>query len=185
MKKQLVLIALVVTTLLSLSKSHAQDSNGGQIFFSHESNGQDYISGFGVGLLFVNAETNVGFQLNTSLSNAEITSTDGYIEDFVAWEGGVKFGLFSDISIYAEVGIDLAELFFHDLRYDRHDYYYDDYSHGYYEYHDNIDAYFGVGFGVQLGPLKLEGISRLREIDSLYWESESELFTGFQVSLNF
>jgi hypothetical protein len=107
-----------------------------------------------------------------------VRATDDYIEDYIAWQGPAKFGLFSNISVYAELGLDLTELIFHDLRYDHHDEYYDD-------YHDNIDAFVGVGAGVKAGPLKFEAFSRLREIDSQYWEAELEVFTGAQLSISF
>ena len=182
------LATLVLVCILSITfnssvlaehrKSH--DDTQVRIFTSYESNGEDYIEGIGVGFTFKNSENKMGFQLNTSLNNAEVRATDGYIEDYFAWQGSAKFGLFSNVSIYVEAGIDLTELIFHDFRYDDH--------HGYddhYHYEDDIDVFVGLGAGIKLGHLKLEGFSRLREIDSRYWEAESEVFTGVQFSLNF
>ena len=166
------------TALVLSGTAVAHDYSGPRFFFSHESSGEDTITSIGTGITIVNSESNLGFQLNTSIANAEVLSDDGYIEDYFAWEGSVKVGLFSNISIYGEAGIDLSELLFDDYRHDRHDYYYTRYS-------DDIDAYLGFGAGVQLGPLKVEAYSRVREIDSLYWEAQSENFSGVQFSLNF
>ncbi len=55
----------------------------------------------------------------------------------------------------------------------------------YEDYHNDIDAFVGVGAGVRAGQLKFEAFTRLREIDSLHWEAESEVFNGAQLSINF
>jgi len=161
---------------------NVHDNASVRLFSTYESNGNDFIEGIGVGLTFKGANSGLGFQLNTSFNNAEVRATDGYIEDYFAWQGSVKMGLFSKVSLYVEAGVDLTELIFHDFRHDDHDYY-DEYDHGHYE--DDIDVFVGVGAGLQLGKLKVEGFSRLREIDSRYWEAESEVFTGVQFSFNF
>ena len=154
------------------------------IFYTYESNGDDYIAGIGAGITFVDEGSKLGFGFTTSLNNAEVRTEYGYIEDYVSWEGAIKFGYFSNVSVYGEVGVDLAELLFHDLRYDDHDH---DHHHHDDDYHydDHIDGYVGVGAGIKLGGLKVEAFSRLREVDSKYWEAESDVFTGVQFSLNF
>jgi len=157
--------------------SQASDDVSVRAFYSYESNGADYFSSVGVGTTFKNSETNLGIQINTSLGTAEVIAQDGYIEDFVSWEGGVKLGYFSNLSLYVEGGIDLSELFFHDLRYD-------DYEHEY-GYEDDLDAYLGAGVGFRAGAIQIDGFVRMREIDSRYWEARSESFSGVQISLNF
>ena len=71
----------------------------------------------------------------------------------------------------------MSELFFHDLRYDDYEH-----EHG---YEDDLDAYvgFGIGFGSEVFQLNL--FVRAREIDSKYWEAESDVFSGAQLSVNF
>ncbi len=178
------LLTLLGFGLLSFTSSaHGDHSNNiddrsVRLFSTYEANGRDYIEGVGVGFTTINSDTKLGFELSTSFNNAEVRATDGYIEDYFAWQGSAKFGLFSNFSAYVELGLDLTELLFHDLRYDVHDEYYDD-------YHDDIDSFVGVGAGVKAGPLKFEAFSRLREIDSQYWEAESEVFTGAQLSIIF
>ena len=159
---------------------HSKDYDNASVrlFSTYEVSGEDYIQGVGIGFAIKNPDTKLGFEFSTSINNAEVTATDGYIENYFAWQGSAKFGLFSTISVYAELGVDLTELFFHDLRYDVHDEYYD-------EYHDDIDAFVGVGAGLKAGPLQIEAFTRLREIDSRYWEAESEVFTGAQLSISF
>jgi len=178
------LLALLGFGLLSFTssadsyQSNGHDDTSVRLFSTYEANGRDYIKGIGVGFTTKNPDTKLGFEFSTSFNNAKVRATDGYIEDYFAWQGTAKIGLFSNISVYAELGVDLTELLFHDLRYGYHDEYYD-------YYHDNIDAFVGVGAGIKAGPLKFEAFSRLREIDSRYWEAESEVFTGAQLSINF
>ena len=174
-------INLRTTALASLilfsSFTQADDDLSVRAFYSYESDGADYFSSVGVGATFKNSETNFGIQFNTSLGYAEVMAKDGYIEDFVSWEGGFKVGYFSNFSIYVEGGIDLSELFFHDLRYD-------DYEH-HHGYEDDLDAYVGMGVGFRTGPIQIDAFIRFREIDSKYWEAESDSFSGIQLSINF
>ena len=155
----------------------ATDDLSPRVFYSYESNGGDYFSSVGVGLTFKDSETNLGVQLNTSLGYAEVLAEDGYLEDYASWEGGLKLGYFSNISIYVEGGIDLSELFFHDLRYD-------DYEH-HHGFEDDLDAYVGFGIGFGSEAFQLDLFVRAREIDSKYWEAESDVFSGVQISANF
>ena len=178
MKTTIYRLLFALSIALSSPQLFAHGANNVEIFYSHETNGDDYISGVGIGYTFADPSSKLGYQLTTSLNNAEVIATDGFVEDYVAWEGGIKLGLFSNLSLYVEAGIDLSEILFHDLRYDEHDYYFS-------EYHDDFDAYLGVGAGIQAGPLKVTAFSRKREIDSKYWEAESEVFSGVQFSLSF
>ncbi|MCF6193390.1 MAG: hypothetical protein L3J46_03540 [Kangiellaceae bacterium] len=148
-----------------------------RIFVSYESNGADYLSSIGVGTTFKDFESNVGVQVNSSLGRAEVMATDGFIEEFTVWDVSARFGYFSNISFFIEGGIDLTEALFHDIRYD-------DYDDGHGDVSD-VDAFVGVGAGIRLGALQFEGFLRIREIDSEFWEAESESFSGIQVSINF
>ncbi len=170
------ILALVGLILFS-SLTQANDDVSLRGFYSYESNGADYFSSVGVGTTFKDSETNLGIQVNTSIGYAEVIAQDGYLEDFVSWEAGVRFGYFSNLSVYIEGGIDLSELFFHDLRYDEYEH-----ENG---YEDDLDAYVGAGVGFRTGVLQIDGFVRMREIDSKYWEAESEAFSGVQISLNF
>lgn len=169
----------LISFITSAHGDHSNHNNEASVrlFTTYETNGRDYIEGIGVGFATINPDTKLGFEFSTSFNNAEVRATDGYIENYFAWQGSAKFGLFSNLSVYAELGLDLTELIFHDLRYGYQDGYYD-------EYHDDIDAFVGVGAGLKAGPLNIEAFSRLREIDSRYWEAESEVFTGLQLSIS-
>lgn len=158
--------------------THASDGDADVfIFHSYESNGADSISSLGVGVTVKSNNSHLGLQLNTSIANAELMATDGYIEEYNAWEASVKLGYFSTLSLYIEGGIDLSEALSYDLRYN-------DYEREY-GYADNVDSYVGVGAGLRLGILQLDYFVRLRAIDSEYWQAESEVFSGLQISLNF
>lgn len=167
----------IICFSISSTAVFAQDTSA-RLFYSFESYGDNYIQGIGTGLTFKNKETNLGFQLNTSVNYAEVRALDGYIEDYFAWQVAVKFGIFSNFSFYGEVGIDLSELLFHDFRYDDSDYrHHDD--------EDDIDTFVGIGAGLKSGPVRIDAFSRFREIDSRYWETESDVFSGIQLSINF
>jgi len=148
-----------------------------RVFVSYESNGADYLSSIGVGTTFKDSESNVGVQINSSLGRAEVMATDGFIEEFTVWDVSARFGYFSNVSFFIEGGIDLTEALFHDIRYDDYHDEHDDVS--------DVDAFIGVGAGISLGALQFEGFFRVREIDSEFWEAESETFSGIQVSVNF
>lgn len=174
-------IPLIVVCLVSVSSSSSANERSGRLFYSYESNGADYISSVGIGTTQKYAGSNLGFQLNTSLGYAEVLAEDGYLEEFTSWEASARFGYFSNISVFVEFGIDLAEALFEDFRYDNDDHcHYDEYC-----YQDDVDGFIGVGAGVKAGPIQVDGFVRAREIDSRYWEAESEVFSGIQVSLNF
>lgn len=170
----------LVLLLASISLSafaHEPDDLESQLFYRFESNASDSITGVGTAVNFIDRGTRLGYSMTTSLNFAEVVA-DGYLENYLAWEGAVRFGLFSKVSIYGEVGIDLTELIFKDDRNDHDDYYSDEYS-------DNTDAYIGVGLGFKAGHVQIDAIAKLRAIDSQYWEADHAFFSGVQFSLNF
>jgi hypothetical protein len=179
------IILLILTLSVPL---YAHDKPEQAIFYTHETSGPDSINGIGHSVVF-KLDEHLGVGFTNALSTAQVTATDGFIEEYLAWEGSLRFGYFSKISIFVEAGIDLTELIFHDYRNSNYNYCYSDSS--YYEEiyceseHDNIDAFLGVGAGIRLNKLKIEAISRIREIDSHHFESRSEIFSGIQVSIHF
>lgn len=171
------LLGFCLLSFVSSAQADHSSETEERLFTIYEANGEDYIQGIGIGFSNVNPESKLGFEFSTSFNNAEVRTTDGFIENYFAWQGTARFGLFSNLSIYAELGVDLTELLFQDFRYEIHDDYYN-------EYHDDIDAFVGVGAGLKAGPLRVEAFSRLREIDSRFWEAEAEVFTGLQASIS-
>jgi hypothetical protein len=161
--------------------TYADSPNQGRIFYSYESNGADYISSVGFGITHKYYHSNLGFQLNTSLGYAEVLAQDGFLEEYTSWEASARFGYFSNVSMFVEFGVDLAEAIFDDYRYDSDEYCYREE----YCYQDDIDAFVGAGVGVKAGPFSVEAIVRAREIDSHYWEAQSEVFRGVQIAFNF
>ena len=179
--KTFLLATCSIFSVIQSVNSKADSTTDGRVFYSYESNGADFISAVGIGTLQKDLHSNLGFQLNTSIGYAEVLAEDGYLEEYATWEASVRLGYFSNISLFVEFGVDLGEALLDDYRYDH-----DDYCHSdEYCYEDDVDAFVGAGAGLRAGPLQIDAFVRAREIDSRYWEAESELFSGVQVSLNF
>ncbi len=174
-------LSLVLSAGVVSKEADAGEHRDARLFYSYESNGGDYLSAIGIGVTQTYRNSNLGYQLNTSLGHAEVLAQDGYLEEYTSWEASARFGYFSKVSFFVEFGIDLAEALVDDYRYDRDDYCYRDE----YCYQDDLDAFVGFGAGLKAGPISVEGIVRAREIDSRYWEAESEVFSGVQVAFNF
>ncbi|MGX5174772.1 hypothetical protein ACUR5C_12190 [Aliikangiella sp. IMCC44653] len=177
---------MMVTLVAPSANAHEPPEQS--IFYTHETSGPDSITGLGHSFLF-KFDKNLGLGFTNSLSTAQVTATDGFIEEYLAWEGSIRFGHFSKISLFVEAGLDLTELIFHDYRNSHYNYCYSDsfYDDGVFcdSDYENIDGYLGVGAGIRLNKLKIEAISRIREIDSHHFESQSEVFSGIQISISF
>ncbi len=136
------------------------------------------ISTFNFYSQFTDPRTKLGYQLGTGLSAAEITDFDGYVDHYTAWEGNVRVGLFSEVSIYLEAGIDIGELLVID---DHHDHYHSPYD----DHHNEVDNYFGAGFGLSQEHIDIRVFSRYRYIDGSNLHDNQDVFTGVEFSLHF
>ena len=173
----------------SRSSHHYENDLSTSLFTSYESNGTDFISTIGLSTN-LNQGDNFGVQFNTSIATAEVLASDGYLEEYSAWQVGVKAGYFGRVSVFVEAGFDLTEAIFNDVRDDGHSVVYTSDGVTIYEEYDDhsrndVDIYLGAGAGINLGKLSLEGIVRWRAIDGDYWQADSEFFSGMQVSFNF
>lgn len=190
------LSALTISTLLFSGFSVAD--NTPSVFVTHELNGDSTITSVGVAMTFKDSHTNFGANFSMSLGNAEIVTSKLNIEDYLAWELGAKVGYFSDVSIYLEAGIDLGELIGRDHldeeHYDEHSYssFDSDYFHNDDHYHDDyrttadsLDAYIGIGGGIDFGRAQLNGHVRLRQIDSEDWKALDNVYSGVSLSVSF
>ncbi len=173
----------------SRSTSDYKNDFSSSLFTSYESNGTDFISTIGLATNLIQNDA-LGVQFNTSIATAEVLASDGYLEEYSAWQVGVKAGYFGRVSVFVEAGFDLTEAIFNDARDDGHSVVHT--SNGvtiYEEYDDHsrndVDIYLGAGAGINLGNLSLEGIVRWRAIDGDHWQADSEFFSGMQVSFNF
>ncbi len=119
---------------------------------------------------------------------------------FTNLDMSVRFGLFSDINAYAEVGVALDELFVDGG--DGH-YFYNDGYNAHYQYNDHrnsskADWFVGVGGGWQMDWLTVNVYGRYRYLESLteqYWlhnfdprqniPHQYQWFTGLELSVNF
>jgi hypothetical protein len=189
MKKIIIFICL---NLIFSFYSYANKSNDYIIFIKHSTNDSDYYSSVGVELIHRELNSNLGFSLNSSIGHAQVTDTFDYQNDFIAWEAGIKIGYFSDISLYAEFGVDLLELAFND----RSD---DDYSDNKNTYNtgfendnfdhrhtnNNIDGYVGFGSSILLEQIKATAFVRYREISGYDWQAKNHTFSGIELAIVF
>lgn len=174
--------------------SNAEDSFS--IFISSEHQSEDQINGFGVSALLKNSESNIGVSIFSSIAPSEVIDTRGFNQHYIAWEVGAKFGYFSDVFFYAELGFDFGELTLQsrgeDDRYDYHD---DDGEFDFTDFieirnrvHDNsndIDGYVGIGAGYDFGRFQIEAFTRYRQIDGEFWKADNQAFAGVRASLSF
>lgn len=202
MKNTLPLISALSLFISGVSfADHRDDSTS--VFVTHEVNGESNISSAGVAFNFKQHDSNFGGAISMSLGRADIVTTKLNVEDYLAWELGGKIGYFSDVSLYLEAGVDLGELFGrghldedsyhdHDHYYDDDDYYHDryhdhdhDFGHNHYHRSDSLDAYVGIGGGIKLDRISINGQVRYRQIDSEDWEALDDVYSGVTVSFSF
>ncbi|TQV75031.1 hypothetical protein FLL45_08810 [Aliikangiella marina] len=193
MKNLPITITLLFFSALMSLKASADDYQSVQtrvsqsnMFFTHESSGNDFYSGIGIGTTFTFNESDFGLNLSTSLSNAKVMTDLGFEERFMAWEGHVKVGYFSNFSLYGEFGFDIGELLNPDFR-QIDDILFD--AIGLNDEPENlgksIDSYVGIGAGLNMGRLNISAFSRIRDIDSEYWQARNDTFTGLQFTYRF
>jgi hypothetical protein len=193
LKKTAVTIGTVIL-LCSTFSSNAIESVS--IFISSEHQGEDRVTGFGVSALLKNSESNLGVSILSSIAPSEVIDTRGYNQHYLAWEVGAKFGYFSDVFFYAELGVDFGELALQDRDEDnRHGYYDDDGDITFSDFVDlrnrvndnsnDIDGYVGIGAGYDFGRFQIEVFTRYRQIDGEYWKADNQAFTGIRGSISF
>lgn len=188
--KKVIAVLLLSTSFASV----ASHESGPSLFYKTESYGKNKISSVGTSILITGNESSLGLALNTSVGAAEVYDDYGYLQEYLAWEGGIKVGYFSKVFFYAEAGVDLGELIFDDRDEDEHFYFEDEHHHyndDYYDYvssyndDNHVDAYVGVGAGINLGRLQIEAFSRVRNIDGIDWDAPQHTYSGVQFSLKF
>ena len=203
MKYTLIFLPLLLS-LLTINKSFANTINNVGFFLKTEINDHDYINGIGTEYWLTNTDSSVGIAINTSFGNAAVTDTLNIQHDYLAWDLGIKFGYFSDIFVYAEIGFDFGELMLSDHDKDKYD---DDLNFseflafvvldGYVEYHDyadyyedydssnDIDGYIGSGVGMKYENIVVEAFARYRQVDGEYWRANSQVYSGVKLTLLF
>ena len=195
---------LLLLNLITINKSFANTMNNIGFFLKTEINDEDYINGIGTELWLTNDSSSVGIAINTSIGNAEVTDTLNIQHSYLAWDLGIKFGYFSDVFVYAELGFDFGEMVLSDKDKDRYDNDlnfsdflafivvdgfrdyrdYDDYYESY-DSSNDIDGYIGSGVGIKFDNIVLEGYARYRQIDGEYWQADSQIYSGVKLTLLF
>lgn len=196
---RLVCIVIFLLFCMFSNKVKAHEQNRFSIYAINEHNLSDSIVGVGISTLHKINYTNLGISFDTSLSNADVIDINGYEQSYLAWEVGAKVGYFSQVFLYAEFGFDFGELAFQDRDEDSNFYYDDsDVYEGYYyndvsfdlrdsvdDYSNDIDAYLGVGTGINFGHFQLSAFARYRQIDGEFWKANNQTFTGVKASISF
>ncbi|WP_284246130.1 hypothetical protein [Thalassotalea insulae] len=164
-----------------------------------EFNGDDYINGIGTELWLTDNLSNLGLAVSSSLGKGKVKDTEGWQQEFISWDFGIKYGYFSDVFAYVEVGVDLSELILQDRDEDEYDErHYDGElvieiadamlfgeSRKRYDQDNDVDAYLGAGLGVKLEHFAIEAFSRYRQIDGEYWKADNQVFTGVKLTVFF
>lgn len=191
------LIIFTFSFLLFSCSAFANKDNDFSIFVHRDSNESDYYSSVGVEIVHKSLGSNLGFAFNSSLGYAEVADTYNQQHSFLALEGGMKIGYFSDFSLYLEFGVDLLELAFSDRDDDEYTYskrsYDKEFENDHFEhdhYHhwnseNNIDGYIGIGSSVIIEHIKITGFIRLREISGYNWDAKNIAFSGVELALVF
>lgn len=138
-------------------------------------------------------------ELVTNLSHFQSADRLNPDMSFTNFDASVRFGIFQQINLYAEIGVALDELFVDGS----HRYYYDDYNvDGYYqdEYRNSNrpDWFVGLGAGWRLDWLSVNLYGRYRYLESLEEQfllhnfdsyqpipDRYQWFTGLELSIHF
>lgn len=162
----------------------AARSMSSNVYVKTEWQENDVITSVGADALFSINHSDFAFGYSSALGVAEVSTKKGGVEHYLTWDSGIKFGYFSDLYAYAEMGFDLFEAAAFEFK----DECEDDFSHHHCDAHqgsNDLDAYAGIAIGVDLKPFKLEAFTRLRQIDGDYWESQNHVFGGVMVAISF
>ena len=184
-------MAVTFICLLLFLSTSCLAKNSPAIFIKNESHNASTISSVGIEIPFGDPHSNFGAYMNSAIGYGDILDKTGDYNHYLTWDTGFKFGYFSDISIYGEVGLDFFEFILDDLNdkdEDKRNYYHENEDYDYFDTEsqdDDIDGYIGVGIGLDLKPFKIDLFTRLRQIDGRNWEAKEHLYTGLQLSVTF
>jgi len=186
------IMVLICCTLLFSFSSYAKKSNDYIVYLHHDANDSDYYSSVGVEIIHRQLNSNFGFSVTSSFGYARVMDTYENHHSFIAWEGGMKLGYFSNFSLYAEFGVDLIELAFNDRSDDDyphiHKTYNTDFENDNFDYRDtdnDTDGYIGIGSSIMFEQLKVTGFIRLREISGYNWQAQNHTFSGIELAVVF
>jgi hypothetical protein len=201
---QKIILFLLFTTIIASYSVRANTVNDLGFFIKTEINDDDYINGIGTELWLTNESSSLGIAINSALGNAAVTDTLNIQHEYLAWDLGIKFGYFSDVFIYAEIGFDFGEMILSDRDKDKYDDelnfseflafivldgysdyrdyndYYDDYDSS-----NDIDGYIGSGVGLKFDNIVVEAYARYRQVDGEYWQADSQVYSGVKLTLLF
>ncbi|GAC17793.1 hypothetical protein GARC_0812 [Paraglaciecola arctica BSs20135] len=146
-------------------------------FLKGEFNATDSITGIGFTLPIGPRYAAVKGEFVSSLNYAEVLDEDGDMQDFMAWDTGVRLGVYGKVFVYIEAGFDAFEIVSDDRRND------DDYYFDKTQKNNSVDGYAGLGAGINMPNMRIEGFIKARQIDGDYWDSDKQVFYGLQISM--
>ena len=196
------IVIVILLTVCNIATASTDQEIG--FFLKTELNDGDYINGVGSEYWLINPNSSVGIAINSSLGNAKVTDDLNIEHHYLAWDLGIKFGYFSDVFVYAEIGFDFGEMVLSDRDKDEYDHNltfnefltylatdgytehhsYDDYYHDY-DSSNDIDGYIGSGVGMRFDGIVVEGFARYRQIDGQYWQADSQVYSGVKLTMLF
>jgi hypothetical protein len=169
----------LTTLLLLLISINAFAADSVTLFTHHELNDSDSISGVGISGIISQGHGYFKSEVVTSFNSITVLDTNGYENNYLGLDLGVRFGYFNDIFLYVEGGLDMFELI---LEHDKNE----SLFHSDNEYDSNtLDGYAALGAGIQAGNLRIEGFIKARHIDADYWDADKTIFYGMKLSLAF
>ena len=171
MKKIIFLLVFVIMAL----PLHADDLLS--VSASRESSDIGEISSVHLSAILANPSSKIGIQVSTGLNFADILNYNDELHSYVAWDVILKFGYFSNLSIYVEGGFDLGEAIVEDVSGSDEDWEDDDFN--------SVDGFLGVGAGLILDNIGINLYARYRHLNGPYLDDTSDWFSGMEFSVYF
>ena len=157
------------------SFSYAKDPFN--VFVKHEFNGTDSITGIGATATIAATNNMLKGEFVSSINYAEVYDETGLSHEFVSLDTAVRLGIYNQVFIYIEAGVDVFEMFLNENRDDDN---FDDSKEN-----NDIDGYAGLGAGFNAKNMRVEGVVKARQIDGDTWDIDKQIFYGLQFSLFF
>jgi hypothetical protein len=150
----------IVFLVLFFCSSFSYADQPFNVFVKRECNATDSISGFGATASIGYPNSLLKGELISSFNYAEFLDETGVMHEFLSLDTGVRLGVYGKAFVYIEAGFDAFELFLDETRDD--DNFYDSREN------NRIDGYAGLGAGINVKNVRIEGFVKARQIDGDY-----------------
>jgi len=166
---------IFLMTLLFSGCSFANQSFN--VFVKREFNATDFMVGFGATASMASTNSLLKGEFISSFNYVEVFDKEGTVHNFASLDTGVRLGLYGQFFIYIEAGFDAFEMILKDTR--DEDNFYD------LQQNNQVDGYAGLGVGIDVSNIRIEGFVKARQIDGDTWDNNKKIFYGLQLSLFF